>query len=269
MATSSPPSSEALASAANRNAQSDLESGPLSRAPKASPSDDLQAQIASALGGGGAAAARGFQSLALAQSAGASAQNQGLDQLVPEGMPVPRMSDEYPPEYVAVSGNTSNPMGSMSSAEFRERIQEFRDQRGGFAGGGGPGGGGGGVGGVWTRGGGTAGGWRKTGGGSGWGFRGGSTRPPKRPGGEWPTRGTGPASSAPSRPSASGAWSPRSCRTAAPRSRRCSGCCRGRPSSLTAPPRPRSRPGWWTPARPRTRAGPRATAPGARCRPRR
>jgi hypothetical protein len=133
-----PLTNEVLINDSNRNAQSDLEMVLLSRAPKAAASDELQAQIASALGGGegGAAAARGFQSLALAQTEGASAQGAGLDQVVPEGMPVPGMSSEAATESVAVSGNTSNPMGSMSSEEFRARIQEFRDQRGGFAGGG-------------------------------------------------------------------------------------------------------------------------------------
>jgi Carboxypeptidase regulatory-like domain/TonB dependent receptor-like, beta-barrel len=159
MAAFAPLTSEVLINDANRDAQSDLEMVLLSRAPQTAPAGELQNEIASVLGGGGGGNGRGFQSLALAQSEGASAPGGGLDQVVPEGMPVPGMSNESPTESVAVSGNTSNPMGSMSSEEFRQRIQEFREQQGGIAGGGprggfgGPGGFGGGPGILVMRGG--------------------------------------------------------------------------------------------------------------------
>ncbi len=43
-------------------------------------------------------------------------------------MPVPDTSPDSATESVAVSGTTQNPMGSLNSDEFRERVQEFQQQ---------------------------------------------------------------------------------------------------------------------------------------------
>ena len=143
-----------IAPATNR-VQADLEMVLLSRAQQAAPSQ-LPAQIAAALGAaalGGPAnntGRRGFQSLALNQSEGADQASNGGDQLAPAGMPVPGISPDSATESVAVSGTTQNPMGSLNSDEFRERVQEFQQQNGGpggLGGGGILGGGGGGFGG--------------------------------------------------------------------------------------------------------------------------
>ena len=144
---------EVLINAENRTAQADMEMILLSRAQQAAAQEqkaEAQALGAAAAGAGG----RGFQSLSLSQSAGAEeGAGNGVEQIAPAGMPVPGMADNGATESVAVSGNTSNPMGSMSSEEFRERITEAREQAGiangqgigGIAGG--PGGGRGGFGG--------------------------------------------------------------------------------------------------------------------------
>ena len=141
MAAFAPLTHEVLIDAAHRDVQADLELVLLSRVPPAAPANTQQA-IASALAAVGAYGAngRGFQSLSLTQSEGA--EGQGVDQIAPAGMPVPGLSSDSASESVAVSGSTSNPMGSMSSDEFRARISEFREQPGGLGEGfGGPGGG--------------------------------------------------------------------------------------------------------------------------------
>jgi hypothetical protein len=163
LAAFAPLTHEALINAASRDAKIDLEMVLLSRAQQAAPGN-AQQQIANALGVVGAV--RGFQSLSLMQSAGGEGGNGGgADQIAPAGMPIPGISGESATESVSISGNTSNPMGSMSGAEFQQRINEFREQAGGFGGGGGGNFGGGGFGG----GGGGFGG----GGGGGGGFGGG------------------------------------------------------------------------------------------------
>lgn len=145
----------------NRNAQADMEMILLSRAQQAASQE--QKAVAQALGAAARMGAGGFQSLSLAQSGNSEeGAGNGLEQIAPAGMPVPGMAENSATESVAVSGNTSNPMGSMSSEEFRERITEFREQaginsgqgigilaggRGGPGGPGGPGGFGGGFGG--------------------------------------------------------------------------------------------------------------------------
>ena len=153
MSAFAPLTHEVVIDASHRDVQADLELVLLSRAKQAAP--DLQQQIANAVGTAMSGNnGRGFQSLALAQAEGAGGQNGGSDQIVPPGMPVPGMSPDSASESVAFSGNTSDPMGSMSSDEFRERINEFREQAGnsmgmGLGGPGGPGmGGGGGRGGF-------------------------------------------------------------------------------------------------------------------------
>jgi trimeric autotransporter adhesin len=100
---------------------------------------------------------RGFQSLSIMQSlAGQDAANEGLNDVVPSGMPVPGIDPNGATESIAVSGNVSNPFNSMSGAELEQRINDARAEGGGFgaSGFGGPGGGRGGFGGGGGRGGG-------------------------------------------------------------------------------------------------------------------
>jgi hypothetical protein len=88
---------------------------------------------------------RGFQTLSAAQNAGnQDAGANSLSDVVPSGMPVPGIDPNSATESIAVSGNTSNPLNSMSGDELQERISEARAQGGGFGGAGGFGGGGGG-----------------------------------------------------------------------------------------------------------------------------
>ncbi|HUK24518.1 MAG TPA: TonB-dependent receptor [Terriglobales bacterium] len=146
-----PLTQEALINASNRDAQVNLEMVLLSRAKQAAPTPEEQ--IANMMAGAGnrgaAASARGFQSLSLSQTGGGEEGSaSGLDQIAPAGMPVPGMAENAATESVAVSGNTSNPMGNMSGEEFRQRITEAREQMGveqgrglgATGGGGGPGG---------------------------------------------------------------------------------------------------------------------------------
>jgi hypothetical protein len=153
MSAFAPLTQEVVIDAAHHEVQANLELVLLSRAEQAAPAN-AQQEMARALGGanGRGANGRGFQSLSLTQSEGAEAQNGGADQIAPAGMPIPGLSADSATESVAVSGSTSNPMGSMSSDEFRARVSEFREAPlgGGLlggAGGGGFGGGGGGFGG--------------------------------------------------------------------------------------------------------------------------
>ena len=101
---------------------------------------------------------RGFQSLSIMQSLTApDTANNGLNDVVPSGMPVPGIDPNGATESIAVSGNTSNPLNSMSGDELQQRINEAREQGGGFGtpgSFGGPGGGRGGFGGGGGRGGG-------------------------------------------------------------------------------------------------------------------
>ena len=145
LAAFAPLTHEVVINAANRDAKVDLEMVLLSRAQQASPGA-LQQEIAGAMAA--AAGGRGFQSLSLNQSEGGGDAGGGAaPDIVPSGMPVPGISSESATESVSISGNTSNPMGSMSGAEFQQRITEFREQAGSFGGGGGEGFGGGGFGG--------------------------------------------------------------------------------------------------------------------------
>jgi len=109
---------------------------------------------------------RGFQSLALAQSGGASPESNGdpMAELVPSGMPVPGIAPDSATESVAVSGSTSNPFTSFNNDDPQQRGNDARQAGGGF---GGPGGFGGGAGGFGGGGGGGG-----SGGGRGFGRRG-------------------------------------------------------------------------------------------------
>jgi hypothetical protein len=95
---------------------------------------------------------RGFQRLSAAQGmvdqeGGANA----TSDVVPSGMPVPGIDPNSATESIAISGNTSNSLNSLSGDELQQRINDARQQGGGFgapggfgaAGGGGFGGGGG------------------------------------------------------------------------------------------------------------------------------
>ncbi len=136
MAAFAPNTAEVLINAANHDGQANLELILLSRAQQA-------AQVAQRREAG---SDNGFQNLSLVQGAmGDSTMGGAADQSAAPDM-LPGMSENAATESVAVSGDTSNPMATMSSEEIRARIQEFRQQRSGFGGfGGGFGGGGGGF----------------------------------------------------------------------------------------------------------------------------
>lgn len=93
------------------------------------------------------ASRRGFQTLSASQNmTGQDAANNGLSDVVPSGMPVPGIDPNSATESIAFSGNTSNPMNQLSGDELQQRINDARQQGGGFGalgGFGGPGGGGG------------------------------------------------------------------------------------------------------------------------------
>jgi hypothetical protein len=101
--------------------------------------------------GGPASSQRGFQTLSALQSmAGQDAMGNSMNEVVPSGMPVPGIDPNSATESIAVSGNTSNPLNSMSGDELQQRISDARQEGGGFGalgGFGGPGGGPGGFGG--------------------------------------------------------------------------------------------------------------------------
>ncbi len=93
--------------------------------------------------GGLAVAQRGFQTLQVLQSlSGQDAGSNSLSDVVPSGMPVPGIDPNSATESIAVSGNASNPFNSMSGDELQQRINDARQQGGGFGGPGGLGGGG-------------------------------------------------------------------------------------------------------------------------------
>ena len=130
MAAFAPLTHEAVIDATHRDVQADLELVLLSRAQQAAPASMQQAgcQRIGVRGHGGGERPRLSKSCAGAVRG--SAAGQGVDQIAPAGMPVPGLSADSATESVAVSGSTSNPMGSMSSDEFRERVSEFREQPG-------------------------------------------------------------------------------------------------------------------------------------------
>ena len=82
---------------------------------------------------GQAAAQRGFQTLSALQNAGGQdASSNAISDVVPSGMPVPGIDPNSATESIAVSGNTSNPFNSMSGDELQQRINDARQQGGGF-----------------------------------------------------------------------------------------------------------------------------------------
>jgi hypothetical protein len=100
--------------------------------------------------GANAAAQRGFQSLSVQNMGTQEAGGSSLSDVVPSGMPVPGIAPNSATESVAISGNISNPFNAMSGDELEQRINDARQQGGGFGApggfGGGPGFGGGGPG---------------------------------------------------------------------------------------------------------------------------
>jgi hypothetical protein len=145
MSAFAPMTQEVRVNDANRNLEANLELILLSRVPKTEPANPTAPAQAAATGAG-----RGFQNLTLEQSAeGRELNGNGASDIVPQGMPVPGIAPDSATESVAISGNSSSPFATMSSAEMQQRFNDARQQGGGFGGGGfgGPGGFGGGGGG--------------------------------------------------------------------------------------------------------------------------
>src|SRR5580658_1342509 len=91
--------------------------------------------------GAQAPAQRGFQSLSAMQGAAGQDSGGAISDVVPSGMPVPGIDPNGATESIAVSGNSSNSLNSMSGDELQQRINDARQQGGGFGGGGFGGGG--------------------------------------------------------------------------------------------------------------------------------
>jgi hypothetical protein len=121
------------------SAQADLDLILLSRAPAQPTQQEQAAAMGIPSGQGNTAGNQRFQSMALMQGDGSENWQGGSEQGAGAAM-APGMSDTGATESVAVSGNTSNPFGNMSSAEMQQRFQEIRQQYGnglpGSAGGG-------------------------------------------------------------------------------------------------------------------------------------
>lgn len=84
-----------------------------------------------------AGAQRGFQALSALQNAATQdAGGNAMSDVVPSGMPVPGIDPNSATESVSVSGN-SNPLNSMSGDELQQRINDARQNGGGFGGAGG------------------------------------------------------------------------------------------------------------------------------------
>jgi hypothetical protein len=91
-----------------------------------------------------AVAQRGFQTLSAMQNM--ATQDSGgttMSDVVPSGMPVPGIDPNSATESIAVSGNSSSPLNTMSGDELQQRMNDVRQQGGGFGGSGGLGGTGG------------------------------------------------------------------------------------------------------------------------------
>jgi hypothetical protein len=124
--------------ASHQNVQANFELTLLSRTRNATPQPRSP--------GGQAASHRGFQALSASQNVtGQDASASTLSDVVPSGMPIPGIDPNSATESIAVSGNTSNPLNSMSGDELQQRINDARQQGGGFGAGGFGGGGRGGA----------------------------------------------------------------------------------------------------------------------------
>jgi hypothetical protein len=133
-------SQEIVVDAAHESVVANFELTLLSRTHEATPQPGRPA--------GQAVAQRGFQNLSILQSmTGQDTAGAPNNDVVPEGMPVPGIDPNSATESIAVSGNTANSFNGMSGDELQQRINDARQQGGGFGGGagfGGPGGFGGG-----------------------------------------------------------------------------------------------------------------------------
>jgi carboxypeptidase family protein len=119
--------------ATHQNVQANLELTLLSRTREATPQPRRPA--------GQATAQRGFQNLSVLPSmAGQDAGGNSVTDVVPAGMPVPGIDPNSATESVAVSGNASKPFNGMSGDELEQRLNDARQQGGGFGGPGGLGG---------------------------------------------------------------------------------------------------------------------------------
>ncbi len=101
--------------------------------------------------GGQRLAQRGFQVLAMQSTADQEANGNALSDVVPSGMPIPGIDPNSATESIAVAGNTNSPFNNMSGDELQQRINDARQQGGGFGAPGGFGGPGGGFGGGGGR----------------------------------------------------------------------------------------------------------------------
>jgi len=86
---------------------------------------------------GQATAQRGFQNLSIQQSMNGQDAAAPNNEVAPSGMPVPGIDPNSATESIAVSGNASNSMSGMSGDELQQRINDARQNGGGFGGGGG------------------------------------------------------------------------------------------------------------------------------------
>jgi trimeric autotransporter adhesin len=130
---------QAVVDASHQNVAANFELTLLSRTQEASPQPRRP--------NGPAPTQRGFQTLSALQNM--ATQDSGgntMSDVVPSGMPVPGIDPNSATESIAVSGNNSNPLNAMSGDELQQRINDARQNGGGFGGGGfgGPGGFGGG-----------------------------------------------------------------------------------------------------------------------------
>jgi trimeric autotransporter adhesin len=128
---------QAVIDATHLNAEANFELTLLSRTREAAP----QPRRPSGQGG----AQRGFQSLSAMQSMADQGSGNAMSDVVPSGMPVPGISPDSATESIAISGNTSNSFNALGGDELQQRINDARQQGGGFgaaSGFGGPGGGG-------------------------------------------------------------------------------------------------------------------------------
>jgi trimeric autotransporter adhesin len=133
---------DVLIDTSHQNVEANFELTLLSRTHDASPQPRRP--------GGPATAQRGFQSLSAMQNMGGQeAGGNAISDVVPSGMPIPGIDPNSATESIAISGNSSNPLNAMSGDQLEQRINDARQQGGGFGAGGfgGPGGFGGGGGG--------------------------------------------------------------------------------------------------------------------------
>ena len=80
-------------------------------------------------------AQRGSQTLSAMQNmATQDSSGTSMSDVVPSGMPVPGIDPNSATESIAVSGNSSSALNSMSGDELQQRINDARQQGGGFGG---------------------------------------------------------------------------------------------------------------------------------------